>query len=274
MKTALSMTTDFAADRGDPSPHLRRIADAGFTHVHWCHQWNTDFLYDASEIQQIAAWLAEYGLQLLDLHGSAGVEKAWNSPHEYARLAGVELVRNRIDMTAALGGDVVILHTGEPAAGGGTLFWRSLRRSLDALQPSAASRGVRLAIENGPWPVIRALLAEYPPDYVGLCYDSGHGNIGQAGLDELDAVKERLLSVHLHDNDGRTDQHKPPFTGTVDWTRLAGVLAGSGYRKCLSFESTMRQAGISDEAQFLAQVLAAGERLTAMLRARGHGGLR
>ena len=47
-----------------------------------------------------------------------------------------------------------------------------------------------------------------------------------AGLDWLDKLKGRLSSIHLHDNDGRSDQHRIPFTGTVDWPRLAGLIAG------------------------------------------------
>ena len=79
----LSMTTDFVRDKGNPEPYLRRIADAGFSHVHWCHQWNTDFLYSRPEIEQIRAWLAGCGLQTLDLHASAGVEKNWASLLEH-----------------------------------------------------------------------------------------------------------------------------------------------------------------------------------------------
>ena len=60
----LSVTTDYARDTGDPSPHLSRIAEAGFTHVHWCHHWNTDFLYGESEMAQIEEWLSSLGLRL------------------------------------------------------------------------------------------------------------------------------------------------------------------------------------------------------------------
>ena len=48
----LSMTPDYVRSSGDPAPYLRRIADAGFSHVHWCHQWNTDFLYAACEVER------------------------------------------------------------------------------------------------------------------------------------------------------------------------------------------------------------------------------
>ena len=106
----LSITTDYATSIGDPSPYLRRIADAGFTHLHWCHQWNTDFLYSEWEVDQIECWLNDFGLQLLDLHASVGPEKNWYSGKEYERLSGVELVKNRIDMTSRLGGGVIIMH--------------------------------------------------------------------------------------------------------------------------------------------------------------------
>jgi len=262
----LSMTTDYARSSGDPSPDLHRIADAGFTHVHWCHQWNTDFLYARSEVEQIAVWLKEYNLALLDLHGSTGPEKDWVAVEEYRRQAGVELVLNRLEMTARLGGEVVILHAGIATCPDGTVpAWDTLRKSLDELEPYARKLGVRIAIENGDWPIIQDILVAYPPDYIGLCYDSGHGNLDGIGLDKLRLLKDRLISIHLHDNNGATDQHRLPLTGTVDWTRLVTILGSSAYKKCISMESNMGHEDITDEAEFLAKAFAAGSRLTAML---------
>ncbi len=260
----LSMTSDYATSTGCPEPALRRIADAGFTHVHWCHQWNTDFLYDHAEICQIARWFKDFGLTLTDLHASLGVEKCWVSPREYEREAGVALVANRIAMTARLGGDVIIMHTGnEPRAETDRArFWTQLGRSLDALEPVARDHGVRIAIENtNDFPIIRRLLADHGPDYLGLCYDCGHGNMLPDGLGELEELKDRLIAVHLHDNDGQGDQHLPPFTATVDWEGLAKIMARSAYRKPVSMESSMHNSGITDEAAFLKQCHDAGTRL-------------
>jgi len=255
----LSITTDYAKDTGDPSPYLKAIADAGFTHVHWCHHWNTDFLYSTWEIDQIRKWLADCGLKLLDLHASVGPEKNWASPREYARQAGVELVRNRIEMTAQLGGDVVIMHI--PAEPG----CNPLRRSLDELRDSARQLNVRIALENGKFPAIREVLSAYDPGYLGLCYDSGHGNLDGIGLDQLTVLKDRLISVHLHDNNGQKDQHKPLFSGTIDWARLARILAESAYRKCVSMEVTMGNAGIADEKEFLRLAYETGTRFSRMI---------
>jgi sugar phosphate isomerase/epimerase len=270
----LSMTTDYATGLGSPEPYLRRIAAAGFTHLHWCHQWNTDFLYAEPEIDQIARWLDEYGLRLLDLHGSSGVEKKWVSSTEYVLLAGVELVANRLEMTARLGGHVVIMHI--PTVPGDAdlaeAYWSALHRSLDALAPTARAAGVRIAIENGGseehLQTVARVLSEYDADYLGLCYDAGHGNVAGVGLDYLERLQDRLISVHLHDNDGRSDQHKPMFTGTVDWGRLAGIMAASAYEGPVSQEISMRLSGYVDEDAFLAQGRSDGEHLTEMIAAQ------
>jgi len=263
--TQLSITSDYCTDDGSPQPYLKRIAEAGFTHTHWCHEWCTDHLYTPSEIKQAQRWLEEYGLKLLNLHGSNGVKKNWSSILENERQAGVELVENRIRMTAELGGDVVIMHTGSPAQGQETAFWRQLRRSLDELEPVTRQAGVRIAVENGGWAIIASLIKEYPPDYVGICYDCGHGNYGDGNLELLDASKERLIAIHLHDNNGRSDQHNLPFTGTVDWEKLAGIIAASSYSKCVNLESCMKESGIRDESEFLARAFESGLRISQMV---------
>lgn len=261
LKMNLSVTTDYVKDTGDPSPYLRRIADAGFSHVHWCHHWGTDFMYSVSEIEQIGRWLNEYGLKLLDLHASAGCEKNWGSQREYERLAGLELVRNRITMASQLGSHVIILHA--PAKSTPELF----RRSLDELRHFAQERHVRIALENGNLNKIGGAIADYDPDYVGLCYDSGHGNEPdtKGALDWLDRIKSRLISVHLHDNDGVSDQHKPLFSGTIDWTRLAQIIAGSAYTGCVSMEVEMANSGMEDETAFLNHVFATGAQFSRMI---------
>ncbi len=262
----LSMTTDFQSDKGCPQPALLAIARAGFSQVHWCHHWNDDFLYGRAEIDQIAAWLREYRLSVCDLHASAGVEKTWVSTSEYERQAGVELVANRIEMTARLGSDVIILHQPLPAVDHDRFaaHWQAACRSLGELGPIARKIGVRIAMENGNYAVLERLLAAFEPDFVGVCYDCGHGNIN-GGLDWLEKFNHRLISIHLHDNDGRSDQHRMPLAGSVDWPRLAGLIAASAYRKAVNCEAVMKNDGIADPAQWLAAAHAACAKFGQML---------
>ena len=266
----LSINSDYVKDDGDPSPYLRQVADAGISHIHWCHHWDGDYVYAPAEIDQIGRWLRDFGLQLRDLHASEGTEKYWLASEEYARLAGLDLVRNRMEMTAALGGHVIVLHL-QPQPKMKMFqgaYWDRLRRSLDALLPSARRFGVRLALENLMFDncaTIEQALASYPPDFLGVCYDSGHGNFVGEGLPFLRRVADRLLAVHLHDNDGTGDPHDFPFRGSVDWTLLTQLLAGSSYEGPLTLEVHLSGAGMSDEAAFLRQAVAVGERLTRMV---------
>ena len=256
MKIALN--TDYYAGTGSPELPLRYLAEAGFTHVHWCHQWCTDFLYDKAEIAAIRGWFRELGLTLLDIHGSAGMEKSWFSPVEYERRAGVELVRNRLEMFTELGGTgALMMHIPFLRAGQGeeeqALMHRrfdALRRSLDELLPEMERRRIPIAVENmwmDSWKMINALLDAYPAELLGITYDSGHGNSdGFKQLELLNARRDRLMALHLHDNDGKDDLHQPPFYGTVDWERLAEILTASSYRREPSFELSMRNTPYFD----------------------------
>jgi sugar phosphate isomerase/epimerase len=265
----LSITSDYFQSEGDPLPYLKRIANAGFTHIHWCHQWCTDYMYPDDEIDQIGSWLKSYGLSLLNLHATHGKDKYWVAYDETRRRAGVELVKNRILMTARLGGDVTIVHipTMEPKE---ALQARmvQIRKSLDVLESIARNNGIRLAAENmdrDDFEVLETILGEYDPGYLGLCYDSGHANLGEPGLEHLKRLKNRLIAIHLHDNDGLSDQHNIPFTGMVDWPGLIKVIASSSYSQCINLEVGMRKAGYTGEVKFLKQSHLAGEKLTAML---------
>ena len=268
----LAITSDYIQSEGDPQPYLKRIAEAGFTHVHWCHHWYSDFIYTQSEIIQIRRWLKQYGLGLLNLHASHGNEKYWASPREYQRLAGIELVKNRIQMAARLGGEVIIIHIPTTAPlEARPAYLKQIRKSLDQLEAFSRNHSVRIALENmagDDWEMLDTLLPEYDPGYLGLCYDSGHANLNGYGIAHLERLKERLIAVHLHDNDGNSDQHKIPFTGTVDWTDLAIVIASSAYKQCVNLEVVLRESGFKDEAAFLQHAHQAGEKLAMLIKAK------
>lgn len=246
----VAFATNFIASTGSPVFQLEKIAEAGFTHVHWCHHWNTDFLYGKHEIEQCRKWLKDIGLILTDIHGSEGQEKSWYSPVEYQRKAGVELVVNRIQMLDALGGSgVVVMHIPwyktvttveqRPAI---DACYSAVKRSLDELMPYCEQYNCAIAVENtvcDTFETISGILNGYPEKYVGLIYDSGHGNGHDRwtydpprpgdGLDQLEKWKHRLKAMHLHDNDSTGDQHRELFSGTIDWQRLAKILADSSY---------------------------------------------
>ena len=281
----LAVATDFNGSGGDPEEALRQIAEAGFTHLHWCHQWHTDHLYSDWEIARIAGLLRRFGLKLLDIHGSdacaGGALRCWYSTDENYRRAGVELVLNRLRMHAMLRGEgTLMMHVPGITPWNDTPEGRegvrprvdALLRSLDEILPVARGLGIPLALENMPgdtWEVLDRLFADTPPDLVGLCYDSGHANIvvkGRPadGIEHLERHLDRLQALHLHDNDGTGDQHRPPFYGTVDWPRLVSDIRRSAYPRMLSFELAMREPCPTEPAAFLADAFERCRRVAAL----------
>jgi sugar phosphate isomerase/epimerase len=228
-------------------------------------------------VGHIQSCLRQTGLRLNDLHCPTGKDKRWGSPVEYQRLAGVELVKNRIEVAAELGTDVVVMHTPlEPAEGPErAAYWLRQRRTMDVLCPQAKKHGVRLALENtlpGNFETLEKFLALGGPDVLGLCYDSGHGNARVDwpgnGLDWLQRLRDRVIDLHLHDNDMSDDGHMMLFEGTVDWARLALLIPRTAYGKpVIPIEAGLPQGETGEEAEraFLRRVAAAGRRLAEMI---------
>lgn len=250
----IAVNTDFFEDVNSPELYIRLAAEAGFSHLMWCHQWNTDFLYSKSELEQIKCWLKTYNIALQDVHGTDGREKCWYDAEEYRRRAGVELVVNRMIMLKELDGSgTLVMHpprfnvcdTPEKTAVTRERA-KSIRRSLDELMPLLEKYDVRIALENlphGNWEILSGLLDDYPAERIGFCFDSGHCNIlRRTHYTESEKYASRIIALHLHDNDGSGDQHQSPFTGTFNWEWLAGILKQINYSMPLNFEISCRKS--------------------------------
>lgn len=121
----LGINTDYEAEYvkiEEIEESIRRIAAAGFSHMHWCYEWDGDYIYSRSEMEQIRGWMDKYGLKAKSLHsskGSRGVgngrmdvhyRKDYTSTIEYNRVAGVELIKNRVELAHILGTTEIVLH--------------------------------------------------------------------------------------------------------------------------------------------------------------------
>lgn len=267
----LSINTDFMGEKADIREPLKLICEAGFKYIHWCHHWNDDYLYSNSEISIIRKLLKEYGLTLFDLHSSHGKKMDWCSTDEEKRAAGEELLLNRIQMTHTLGGRAITLHTNIAP-----LTKETMRRTeqgiktLTSLEPFCRRLGIRIGLENLNENGGEASLYEldryfsvFPPDYIGFCWDTGHSNLIENGINRILPYTERLLILHLNGNNGERDDHFPIGEGTVDWDRVMKILAASTYNGTLTQEVAI-QAGMSPK-EFLKKSYKQGKSFAAKL---------
>lgn len=267
--------SSFFSRAENPRDALSDIAASRrFAYVMWHHGMHTTKQYTREEMKQIASWLKQFGLRVRDVHGTDGEGVVW-STDEDTRVRGVELFKNRVALAKRIGAEVVIMHVPrEPRElEKRESYWSALRRTLDALQPYTNECRVRVALENlwgnegDDFTTISRLVAQYASDFLGVCYDPGHGNLCGNGLERLDTVKERLIAVHLNDNlgDGRKtasgeDRHMLLYTGTVCWPTVAKAIARSSYDGPMSMEVGKRNHAGMSISEFLETAYETGVR--------------
>ena len=233
--------------------HLREIAGAGFTHVEVrATTTHLDYHQDrvVADLQQ---WLADAGLRLWSVHAPvherAGDGRppvplllaATDAAHRARALAQTEAA---LHIARRLEFRVLVVHIGAPrhVPGGLRCSRDAARRSLEALDRVASPLGVRLAIEvdandlSSPGALVHLIEDVLDLPSVGVCLDMGHGHLAGDLLDAIETTAEHLLSVDVHDNRGRGDDHLVPFEGTIDWAAALTTLQKVGYDGPLMFE--------------------------------------
>lgn len=89
-----------------------------------------------------------------------------------------------------------------------------------------------LAIENLPTYGLRYLAALmdrlHDCSNVGVCFDTGHWHLRpEYSLEHaIGLLAERIEHLHLSDNHGLCDEHRPPGEGTFDWRTFLRCLPG------------------------------------------------
>ena len=118
----------------------------------------------------------------------------------------------------------------------------------------AENYDVSIAIENTTsHEFLEYIFSKIQSGRLGFCYDSGHHNLYCPKIDLLGLYGKKLLALHLHDNDGKTDQHALPFTGEIDWNSLSIKLNEIDFKGAVSLE-VRRGIGfekVTDPADFL-----------------------
>ena len=120
------------------------------------------------------------------------------------------------------------------------------KRSLRTLDRMAQECGVRLCVENMPgFRFFLGQTAEQMSELLEgtnlpICLDIGHANTTGQLNEIIDTLGNRIMNVHIHDNDGKQDQHLTIGEGTVDFDDCLKRLSSYGGRyiiECKTLES-------------------------------------
>ena len=124
---------------------------------------------------------------------------------------------------------------------------------LEKLIPYAEREGVIIAVENSfeipnSPAEVRRIVDSFASPAVGVCFDTGHANCKLPGADKtfekyasyirdawyengiifdedpLSVLGDKVVTCHIHDNNGFADLHSLPGTGNIDWDKLVPAL--------------------------------------------------
>ncbi len=228
----------------------RRIAAAGYDGIdYWGgrpHVYRRDLDADALQSQRRLAESLGLAAPSL-LPAFFRYPHSLCSPNETVWRDSIDYVQQSIDNAVQLGAPIVLLVPTMSLHGQGRSdAWERFVRAVDLLCRYARPRGVTLGIEVVNRFVsdliVRAadvlpLLEQVPHSNLGVVLDTGHMNLVDEPYETaLQLLGDRLLQVHVNDNDGKQQQNLVPGDGSFDFPRLLMALRAAGFDGYLTVE--------------------------------------
>src|SRR3990170_2418127 len=87
-----------------------------------------------------------------------------------------------------------------------------------------------------PSDLVDMLEGHFDETDIGICMDVGHAHLLGDTAEAIETTSEYLITTHIHDNRGDSDDHLVPFQGTVDWAATVMALEKIGYDGVLMYE--------------------------------------
>jgi sugar phosphate isomerase/epimerase len=259
--------------------HLVEIAAHAFDAVEVFAVRDHFDYHDRRAAIALAEWLDDTRLSLHSFHAPIAAEYAngtWRdglslaAGDETQRKRAVEETRVVLDVATVVPYKILVLHAGVPAPHGKAAdnHLASMVRSLEDLSPIAEGAGVRLALEVIPnalssaAALVELIESDLEATHLGLCMDVGHARLMGDVVDAIEGSAGHLITTHLHDNRGRSDDHLVPGQGVIDWDAALLALQKVGYDGVWMFELAVAP----ERRTVLERAIKARERFESLLR--------
>ena len=234
--------------------HLVEIAAHGFECVE-VFATRTHFDYhDGAAVRALAEWLDDTRLGLHSMHApitASFVNGDWGeafsnaAAEEERRLKAVSETEAALAVAQTIPFKYLVVHLGLPDAmkpASGDNSREAARRSIEAMHAAAQRVGVELALEvipnalSSPEALVSLVENDLDGLKVGICMDVGHAHILGDLNDAIESCSGHILTTHLHDNKGRSDDHLAPGEGNIHWPATVMELQKVGYDGAWMFE--------------------------------------
>lgn len=221
---------------------LDRVWDAGIPLVEiFCARQHLDYRNKA-QISELGHWFKDAELKVHSLHSPMFNDEYWGRSGPQAtititervkskRLAMVDEIKRALEIAESFPFRYLIQHLGVTGEEFDEYKVDAAFSALEEITLFAKQRGVEVLLENTPNDLASAerLLVFFEITHMNLnvCLDTGHANMKESVETAYKLLQPKIRSTHLHDNDGKEDQHLFPLNGsggTIDWTRAMKLL--------------------------------------------------
>jgi sugar phosphate isomerase/epimerase len=220
---------------------LNRAGGAGISAVEiFCAPQHLDYR-DKSQIGELGHWFRDSELKLHSLHSPMYTDDVWgrSGPHTHInithrnkadRIQWVGEIKRALEIAEVIPYRYLIQHLGVTGQEYSDYAIEAAFSSLEELMVFARQRGVEILLENTPNDLASAERLELFNSITHLklnyVFDTGHAHIGAGIGHEFEIMKPRIRSLHVHDNDGKEDQHLFPASegGSIDWLATMELL--------------------------------------------------
>jgi sugar phosphate isomerase/epimerase len=187
---------------------------------------------DKNQVRDVAQWFAGHGLALHSVHAPLFADTDWGRLGGLAvsvaylerrlRIDSMDEIKRALEIAEHLPFRYLIVHLGLPEEEYDLRKFDAAFTSLEHLSIFAKDRGAEILVENVPGglssPERLLQFIRYTRLNLNVCFDTGHAHLGPGVGPAFQALKERIRSTHVHDNNRLKDDHLMPFEGGIDWT--------------------------------------------------------
>ncbi len=211
-----------------------------------------DYANRRQHVKEIAEWFRSSGVPLNSVHSPMFSGYEWKgdpdsppiniaSTDRKTRIQAMDEIKRALELAEQIPFRFLIQHMGMPNEESTEEKFDACMTSIEHLRAFAKPLGVTVLVENIPNELstphkIMEFLHQARFEDVGVCFDLGHANVMSNVPSAYETLRERIRSVHVHDNHGDRDAHLWPGEGSIDWKDALGLLRGAPQAPSLVLE--------------------------------------
>jgi sugar phosphate isomerase/epimerase len=190
-------------------------------------------------VMEVASWLRSSPMSAWSMHAPLWADREMGRggapmvnvlhPEKIRRIDAMDEIKRALETAEHIPFKHMVLHLGDRQDNWSPRTVEHAITALEHLGAFAAPLGVRLQVENlaseptSPEHLVNILETGHLSN-VGICLDLGHAHLTPGVGEAIATLGKRIVSVHVHDNQGTKDEHLWPGDGSIDWKGAADGL--------------------------------------------------